>query len=98
MKIYSMLRRKVINLVSNVSNFPMCHSHINGLLPWADSEGGTGGPDLPPLKNHKYIGFLNNICSNTLKNHKATKPAFNVGPSSAPQQNAIAGRPMMARL
>ena len=37
---------------------------------------GTGGPD--PLKNHKNIGFLSK-----------TKPAFNVGPSTARQRNAI---------
>ena len=54
-------------------------------------EGGTGGPDPPPppLKNHKNIGFLNNICSDTLKNHKASKPALNVGSSWACQQKAI---------
>ena len=50
--------------------------------------GATGGPD-PPLKNHKNIGFLCNTCLDPLKNHKATKPAFNVGPSSACQGNAI---------
>ena len=66
----------------------------------ADPEGGTGGPD-PPLKNHKNIGFLSNTGPDPLKNHKATKPAFNVGSSSAGQRNTIsmgfAGRPMMAR-
>ena len=46
--------------------------------------GGTGGPDPPPLKNHKNIGFSSNIGPDPLK-----KPAFNVGPSSARQQNAI---------
>ena len=40
--------------------------------------GGTGGPDSP-LKNLKNIGFLSNAGPNPLKNHKATKPAFNVG-------------------
>ena len=49
-------------------------------LSWADPEGGTGGPDPPPLKNHKNLGFLSNTGSDLLKNHKATKPAFNVGP------------------
>ena len=34
--------------------------------------------DPPPLKNHK--------------NYKATKPAFNVGPSSARQRNAFRWR------
>ena len=43
----------------------------------------------PSLKNHKNIGFLSNTGPDPLKNHKATKPAFNVGPSSARQQNAI---------
>ena len=57
--------------------------------PWADPEGGgTGGPD-PPLKNHKNIGFLCNTGLDPLKNHKATKPAFNVGPSSARQRNIV---------
>ena len=37
------------------------------------------------LENHKNKGFL----SNTLNNHKAAKPAFNVGPSLACQRNAI---------
>ena len=33
-----------------------------------------------PLKNHKNIGFLGNTGTDPLK---ITKPAFNVGPSSA---------------
>ena len=43
----------------------------------------------PPLKNHKNIGFLSNTGPDPLKNHKTTKPAFNVGSSSARQRNAI---------
>ena len=35
-------------------------------------------------EKHKNIGFPSNT-----ENHKATKPAFNVGPSSARQRNAI---------
>ena len=35
------------------------------------------------LKNHKNIGCLSNTGLDSLKNHKATKPAINVGPSSA---------------
>ena len=48
---------------------------------WADPEGGGGGEQgvQTPLKNHKNIGFLCNTGPNPLKNHKATKPAFNVG-------------------
>ena len=55
--------------------------------------GGEGGPD--PLNNHTNIGFLRNTGPDPPKNHKATKPAFNVGPSSAWR---FAGGPMMARL
>ena len=60
------------------------------------SRGGTSG--LDPLKNHKNKGFLCNSCPDPLNNHKATKPAFNVGPSSAHQRNATASGPMMAHL
>ena len=62
------------------------------------SRGETGGPDLPPpsLKNHKNIGFLSKTDSDLLKNHKAAKPAFNVGPSSVRQR--FAGKPIMAGL
>ena len=60
-----------------------------------DPEGRNGGPD-------KNIGFLSNTAPDPLENHKDTKPAFNVGPSSACQQNAIswcfAGGPLMAHL
>ena len=43
----------------------------------------------PTLKNHKNIEFLSNTCPDPLNNHKATKPAFNFGPSSARQRNAV---------
>ena len=44
----------------------------------------------PPLKNHKTVWFLSNTGLDLPKNHKTTKPAFNVGTSSsARQQNAI---------
>ena len=51
------------------------------------SRGGRGS-GLPPEKITN-IGFLCNTGPDPLKNHKATKPAFNVGPSSARQRNAI---------
>ena len=51
--------------------------------------GGQGVRTLPPLKNHKNIGFLCNTGPDPLKNHKATKPAFNVGPASARQRCTI---------
>ena len=31
-------------------------------------------------KNHKALGFLSNTGQDPQKNHKATKPVFNVGP------------------
>ena len=40
-------------------------------------------------ENHKAIGFLSKNGQDPLENHKATKPAFNVDPSSARQRNAI---------
>ena len=36
----------------------------------------------PPLKNHKNKGFPIKTGPDRLKNHKANKPASNVGPSS----------------
>ena len=47
---------------------------------------GDRGPD-PPEKSQN-IGFLSNTGPDPLKNHKATKPEFNVG-SSARQRNVI---------
>ena len=52
----------------------------------ADQE---GGPDSPPLKNYKNIGFLCKSGLDQLKNHKAIKPAFKFGPSQVYQRNAI---------
>ena len=54
---------------------------------------GTGGSGPP--ENHKKLGFLNNTGPDPLKNHKATKPEFNVGPSF---KWRFAGGPMMTRL
>ena len=51
---------------------------------------GAGGPDPPPEISQKYGGyFFCNTGPDRLKNHKTTKPAFNVGPSSVRQRNAI---------
>ena len=56
---------------------------------WQIQRGGRGPDPLPPppLKNHKNIGFQSNTGLHPQKNHKATKPAFNFGPSSAHQRN-----------
>ena len=51
--------------------------------------GGVDRGSGPSLKNHKNIGFLSNTGLDPLENHKTTKPAFNVGQSSARQRNAI---------
>ena len=43
------------------------------------SRGDDRGPDPAPIPgHHKAIGFLSNTCLESLKNRKATKPAFNV--------------------
>ena len=45
------------------------------------------GTEVP--EKSQNIGFLSNTCPDPLKNHKATRPAFIVGTSSARQRNAI---------
>ena len=52
------------------------------------SRGVTGGPDPPPLKKHKNIGFPSNIDPNPLKSQNY----------QANIQWRFAGGPMMARL
>ena len=51
--------------------------------------GGAWGPN--PRKDHKNIEFLSKTGLDTLKNHKAIKLAFHVGPSSA-RQRTFRGR------
>ena len=53
------------------------------------SRGETGGPISPAMKNHQNIGFLSNTGPDPLKNHKTTRPVFNVGPSSTLKQNVV---------
>ena len=55
----------------------------------ADPKGGGGAGGLDPPKKSQKIGFLSNSGPDPLKNYEATEPAFNVGPSSARQRNAI---------
>ena len=52
---------------------------------WSRGGGGWSGPPV----NYKNIGSLCNASPDPLNNHKSTKPAFNVGPSSVRQRNAI---------
>ena len=49
---------------------------------WADPE---GGGRLDTLEKSQKYRVSSQYWSGSLKNHKATKPAFNVGPSSARQ-------------
>ena len=42
-----------------------------------------------PLENHKSIGFPSKTGPDTPENHKATEPAFYVGPLSTCKQYAI---------
>ena len=51
--------------------------------------GGRGIGTSPPHDKHKVIGFFSNTGLDLMENHKAIKRAFNVGPTSACQQNAI---------
>ena len=53
------------------------------------------GEGCGPMGNHNTIWFLSNTGSEPTKTRKATKSAFNVGPQSAGQRNAV--WPMIAR-
>ena len=63
-----------------MENNALGHNHVR------IQSGGQGSRPPPPLKN---IGFLSNSGPYPLKNHKASKQAFNVGPPSARKRNAI---------
>ena len=41
------------------------------------------------MKKHKNKGCLSDTGPDPLKNHKAVKPAFNIGPLSDRQRNAV---------
>ena len=66
-------------------------------IPWNEETGNTtcvnpeGGQGVrtPQLVNHKAIGLLSDTDPDPLENHKPTKTAFNIGPLSARQRNAI---------
>ena len=47
------------------------------------------GEGCGPMGNHNTIRFLSNTGSDPTKTRKATKSAFNVGPQSVGQRNAI---------
>ena len=64
--------------------------------------GGTGGPDTPPLKNHKNIGFLSNTGTDPQKITKLPRKYIMLSHhrhvSKTPFNWRFAGRPMMVRL
>ena len=60
------------------------------------SRGGWGDRVSGPPKKHKNLGFLSNTGPDPLKNHKATKPAFNIGPPAKRHLNGVS-LAMMAR-
>ena len=57
------------------------------------SRGGGGGQGSgpPPLENYKNIGFLCNTGRDSLKNHKATKPALHVAIIGPPAKRHLNG-------
>ena len=75
-------------MILYLANYNFSHSECNRIA-CADPEGWGDKGSGPPLKN---IGFLSNTGPDPLKNHKATEPEFNVGPSSARQGNDICWR------
>ena len=71
-----------------ITNAAAKKERVNSL--YAGIQRGEGQGVGNPLENHKNIGFLSNTGWDPLKLAKLiTKPTFNVGPSSAHQQNAI---------
>ena len=70
------VRRKVACCTNTLQPGP---DHKIQCTACADPEGGTRGPNPPPLKNHKNIVVLAILVQIPL-NRKATKPAFNIGP------------------
>ena len=86
---YSFRTHFDIGIAARKPDFVECEQQQQRIT-WADPEGGGGkGLDPPPLKNHKNIGFLSNTGPDPLYRLKATKPVFNVWPSSPRQRNAI---------
>ena len=65
--------------IQQTVQFDMYACHSIGSQGMGGSSGGQGV--RTPLKNHKNKGYLSNTGQEPLKNHKATKPAFNVRPS-----------------
>ena len=83
----SMRRKVLLDLIELCCIFCVCVlSVFCCLFTMCGSRGDTPPPN--PLKNHKAKGYYSNTGPNPLKN-KATKLAFNVGPSSVRRRNII---------
>ena len=74
-------------LIVETQQFNQQYHALTCADPEGGGGGGAGGPDPPDKSPQKR--FLSYTGPNTLKNHKDTKPAFNIGPSSVHQRNAI---------
>ena len=78
----SHVKRHVCSLIAPLSIIQMFYIEHGRI------QRGAGGPDPPPEKSQILrVSYYSG--PDPLKNHKATKPEFNVGPSSAHQRNAI---------
>ena len=88
---FSGISKKVCHVDIVLYSSVVTNSHLLPFPLCADPQGGWGrnrGYRPSPLKKHKNLVFLSNTGLDTL-NHKATKPAFNVGSSSARQRKVI---------
>ena len=81
MKTVYPLQLKFAGGIKKVIKFGLPLQNISVKITGESMGGSRGGGGA--LKNHKNIGFLCDTGPDSLKNHKATKPAFNVGLSSA---------------
>ena len=75
------MMHKMLRYIEDLTQILPCYS-------WADQEGEDRGSGPPPEKPQSYR-VSKQYLPESPKNRKVTKPAFNVGPSSARQRNAI---------
>ena len=75
---------KTLDFWYDLGDKGQCHGRIQ-----RGGGGGGRGSGPPRPENSQNIGFSSNTGPDPLNNRKATKPAFNIGPSSARQRNAI---------
>ena len=66
---------------------------LSSWYPWADPEGGARGPDPTPHEKSQKCRVSLQYWSGSYENHKATKPAFNIGPFIAVFRSYIPSSP-----